>query len=42
MLFRSLAGLEAVTREDLMKLTAADVLAAQGREASQTESGLET
>lgn len=37
-----LAGLEAVTREDLMKLTAADVLAAQGREASQTESGLET
>ena len=28
-----LAGQEAVTREDLMKLTAADVLAAQGREA---------
>ena len=28
-----LAGLETVTREDLMKLTAADVLAAQGREA---------
>ena len=30
-----LAGLEAVTREDLMKLTAADVLAAQGREAPE-------
>lgn len=29
-----LAGQEAVTREDLMKLTAADVLAARGREAA--------
>ena len=28
-----LAGQENVTREDLMKLTAADVLAARGREA---------
>ncbi len=33
-----LAGLETVTKEDLQKLTAADVLAAQGREAPPTES----
>ena len=33
-----LAGLEDVTREDLQKLTVADVLAAQGREAPPTES----
>ena len=32
-----LAGLDTVTREDLMKLTAADVLAAQGREAPPEE-----
>ena len=30
-----LAGQENVTREDLMKLTAADVLAARGREAAK-------
>lgn len=32
-----LAGLETVTREDLMKLTAADVLAARGREDGKAE-----
>lgn len=36
-----LAGLETVTREDLMKLTAADVRAAQGREPPSEKEGAE-